>query len=401
MPDFAYRAATARGDIVRGVERGLSRPSVERVLADRGLVPLEIEIARASRRRGRLSLRRRGAEVADAIHYLATLMSAGFTLERALATTAGVAIHPDVAAALSDVQARLRAGADLADAFAAHPRCFPPVAVGMVRAGVRGGHLADALADLATHLEAEEELRQELLAALAYPALLAVVGGSALLVLLLFVLPRLAGTFGDLGAALPPATANLLRLGRLLRHGWGVLLGVGAVGAGALVLYRRSPDGRARLHRLLLHLPVVGTLRQQVTAVRFGRMLAALLRSGMPVSAAMDVGADGVTDTAAAAEIRHARAQVEAGSKLAGALGESQAFPRLFVQMVEVGEESGRLPDLLARAAAVTERDLRRGLARAVRLVEPAFIVLFGLVAGLVAYGLLQTVYGLRIDALQ
>lgn len=400
MHDFSYRAATARGEIVRGVERGSSRPSVERALAERGLLPLEIEDARVSSP-ARRSLRRRGADVADAIHYLATLMSAGFTLERALATAASVAIRPDVAAALADVQARLRAGADLGDAFAAHPRCFPPVAVGMVRAGIRGGQLTEALADLAAHLEAEEELRQELLAALAYPALLAVVGGSALLVLLLFVLPRLAVTFGDLGAALPPATAGLLRLGQLLRHGWAVLLGLGALGAAGAVLYHRSPDGRARWHRLLLALPVVGTLRQQAAAVRVGRMLAALLRSGMPVPTALDVAADGVGDATAARAIRHARARVEAGSRLADALAESRVFPRVFTQMVEVGEESGRLPDLLARAAAGGERDLRRGLARAVRLVEPVFIVLFGLVAGLVAYGLLQTIYGLRLDAFQ
>jgi len=400
MHDFSYRAATARGEIVRGVERGPSRPSVERALAERGLLPLEIEDARASSP-PRWSLRRRGADVADAIHHLGTLMSAGFTLERALETAANVAIRPDVAAALVDVQARLRAGADLGDAFAAHPRCFPPLAVGMVRAGVRGGDLTEALADLAAHLEAEEELRQELLAALAYPALLAVVGGSALLVLLLFVLPRLAVTFGDLGAALPPATANLLRLGQLLRHGWGVLLGLGAVGAAAAVLYRRSPDGRVWWHRLLLALPVVGTLRQQATAVRVGRMLAALLRSGMPVPTALDVAADGVGDATVARAIRHARERVEAGSKLADALAESRVFPRVFTQMVDVGEESGRLPDLLARAAAGGARDLRRGLARAVRLVEPVFIVLFGLVAGLVAYGLLQTIYGLRLDALQ
>jgi len=398
--EFTYRASTAGGEILRGVERGPSRASIERALVDRGLLPLEVEAVGASRKR-RPWQRQRRLDVIEAIHNLATLSAAGFTLERALGVAAGVASRADVAAALGHVRTQLRAGADLAAALAAHPRQFPPVAVGMVRAGLRGGDLSGALADLAAHLEAEEELRQEVVSALVYPALLAVVGGVALLFLLLYVLPRLAATLGDLGAGLPTSTMTLLRIGDALRHGWIVAVLLGVLGAAGWAVHRRSSRSRAALHAALLTLPVIGPLRQRGVAVRFGRMLAALLRSGMPVPAAMEVAAEGISDIAAAAELRRARARVEAGTTLAEALDGGRALPRLFVQMVEVGEESGQLPELMSRGAASAERELRRGLTRAVRLIEPVFIVLFGLIAGLVALGLLQTIYGLRVDGLR
>lgn len=397
MPDFAYRAATPAGRTLRGVEEAASAIALEDALRIRGLYPLEVSVAQ-QRRAARRGLRSRRADVVEAIRYLATLIAAGFPLDRALTTIARVVVRTDVADAIQTVRERVRAGALLADALAEQPRVFPRLAVGMARAGEQGGHLADALERLAQHLEREERLRSQLISAMLYPLLVAGVGGAAVLVLLLYVLPRFVGIIQEMGTALPPSTALLLSAGSFVGRWWPELL-LGALLAVFLsTWYRRTESGRRFSDALVLGLPVVGTLRRRLAAARFGRSLSTLLGSGLPILPALDIAASGLADAAAADEVERAREEVKAGVRLALALRRGRAFPFVFLQMVEVGEEGGRLPEMLERAAAAAEDDLERGLDRLVRLVEPAMIVAFGAVAGFIAWALLQAVYGIRVD---
>lgn len=398
MPQFAYRATTGGGHIVSGVRDAPSRPALERQLGASGLLVLSVADTPVVRRRPR-TFRSRRAEVVEAIRYLATLVEAGFPLDRALATTIRVVGRRDVAKSLTAVRDRVRDGVEFAKALDEQRRVFPRLAVGMTRAGERGGHLAEALDQLAGHLEREELLRGQVASALFYPLMVAVVGGAALMVLTLYVLPRFVAVLGDAGAALPRSTALLLGMTDALGRWWPAVL-LGTVGIGSLLLaYRRSPSGRALTDRALLRVPIVGGLRQRLAAARLGSSLATLLQSGMPILPALDVAASGLADVAAAREVRGVREDVKAGVRLADALGQGRAFPYLFVQMVELGEESGRLADMLQRAAAAAERELQRGLERLVRLVEPAMIVAFGVVAGFVALSLLQAIYGFRVEA--
>lgn len=179
MPAFAWRAASPSGRTVRGVEEAESAPALERTLGARGLYPLHVAPATAAdaepRRAG---FRGRRADVAEAVRYLATLLEAGFPLDRALAAVSRVAARRDVAGALADARERVRGGARLEQAMAAHPRVFPRFAVGMVRAGERGGQLAPALDRLAGQLEREQALRARLTSALVYPAVMTAVGAG-------------------------------------------------------------------------------------------------------------------------------------------------------------------------------------------------------------------------------
>ena len=397
MPDFAYRVVTAGGRTLRGVQEAASAAALERALSARGLFPIEVSAA-SGRRSPRRRFRSRRADVVEAIRYLATLVDAGFPLDRALGTVVRVVARADVAQALRTVREQVRSGATLADSLAEQPRTFPRLAVGMTRAGERGGHLADALGSLADHLEREEGLRAQLVSAMLYPLLMIVVGGTAVLVLVLYVLPRFVSLLDEVGAALPRSTRLLLETSAFLGQWWPVLL-LAAVAAAFLgTAYRRSAPGRAATDALLLRLPLVGPLRQRLVATRLGRSLATLLESGLPILPSLDVAADSLADTAAAREVLLAREEVRAGVPLAAALGRGRAFPYLFLQMVELGEEGGRLPEMLQRAATSAEAELQRGLERLLRLVEPAMIVAFGVVAGFVALSLLQAIYGVRVD---
>jgi general secretion pathway protein F len=394
---FAYRAATATGRIIGGTEEGTTPVDVERLLAGRGLFPLEIAPAGAPERRRR-GLQSRRADVVEAFRYLATLMEAGFPLDRALATVARVAAREDVAEAVLAVRARVRAGARLGDAMAEHPGFFPRLAVGMTQAGERGGHLPQALGRLAGQLEREMALRARLLSASLYPAAMLVVGIAAVVTLLLFVLPRLVGILDEAGAAIPASTAALLAISGAVTEWWPFLLGgLVALGMGLAAAYR-SESGQPVVDRVLLRVPVVGGLRQRLAAARLGHSLATLLGSGFPVLPALEIAAHSVSDRAAAAEVLRAREEVRAGGRLARALGRGHAFPYLFLQMVEVGEDGARLPQMLERGGTAMEQELERRLDRLIRFAEPVLILAFGVAVAFVAIALLQAIYGINAD---
>jgi len=395
VPEFAYRAATPDGRIIRGVQEATSGPLLERQLSASGLLLLDVSTAPAARRTGR-GFRSRRADVVEAVRYLATLIEAGFPLDRALGTTSRIVARRDVAQALLAARERVRSGVELATAFDEQGRIFPRLTVGMIRAGERGGHLPDALNRLAGQLEREEALRSQVLSALFYPAIVAVVGAAALLVLVLYVLPRFVAVLAEAGAALPRSTALLLATSAWLGRWWPLLLAGGVAAVFLIAAYRRSASGRLVLDELLLRVPVLGALRQRLVAARFGRSLSSLLGSGLPILPALEVAASGLSDTAASRQVRKARDDVRAGMRLAQALDQGAAFPFLFVQMVDLGEASGRLVEMLDRAAVSAERDLQQGLERLVRLVEPVMIVVFGALAGFVALSLLQAIYGFR-----
>lgn len=400
MPTFTYRASNDSGRIESGRESAASARALERTLSERGLLPIQIaEVARAERARGD-GRRSRRADVVQVIRYLATLTEAGFPLDRALGAAQRAAARADVAGTVQAVRDAVRSGSRLADALAAHPQVFPKLALGMVRAGERGGHLGVSLSRLAEQLEREQALRARVLSALLYPLVLASVGVLALMVLLVYVLPRFAVVLVDAGGELPPTTALLLGTAALLSRWWPALLGTPVLLALLVSTYYRHPAGRLRVDRALLHLPVIGPIRRHVAAVRLGRSLATLLRGGLPVLPALDVAADALADEGAAEMVRQAREEVRTGGRLAAALASREVLPPLFIQMLEVGEEGGRLPDMLERAALALEDVLERRLDRAVRLAEPIMIVAFGGAVGFVALALLQAIYGIQPETM-
>ncbi len=400
MTTFAYRAATPQGAITRGVEDATSAELLAGALTARGLLPLEVAPAASPAAPRRREWRGRQADAIDALRYLATLVAAGFPLDRALATTARVAARADVAAAVAAVRGRVRAGTALATALAEHPRIFPALAVGMTRAGERGGDLAGALARLAEQLEHDQAVRARVQAALLYPCVMLVAGSVAVVVLLGFVLPRLVEMLAETGTAPPRSTALLLAAGAAVQAWWPVLLPALVVAVALAAAYARSADGRCVVHRALLRVPVVGTLRRQRAAAHFGRALSALLGSGHPALPALDIAADTLADRAASAAVHAAREQVRAGARLSQALAAGGVFPFLFLQMVEVGEDGGRLPEMLARAAGAMEQAMERRLDALVRLIEPAMVLLFGGLVGSVALAMLQAVYSVRAEGL-
>jgi general secretion pathway protein F len=266
----------------------------------------------------------------------------------------------------------------------------------MVRAGEKSGSLDTSFQRLTLHLERESELRSKLVSMSIYPALLALVGIAAILVLVLFVLPRFSDLLLSSGAALPGTTAAVVGVAMAAQEHWWVVAAVPLLALAALAWLRTTEAGRRTSARALVLLPLVGSWRRQHLGASFARMVGELLAGGAPLILALQDARDCMTDTVAKEETDRIRVQVREGSSLHAAIADGGLFPPVLAQLVTLGEDSGRLSDFLLKAAELLERKTERTLERLVALVEPAMIVGFGGIVAVVALALLQAIYGVN-----
>ncbi|MCI0434944.1 MAG: type II secretion system F family protein [Gemmatimonadetes bacterium] len=393
MPVFAYQAVDAAGRRTRGRLSGSTVATVTRDLEARGLLALDVTEAGEAAAAGSGGSGRRG--VLEFTRAVAALLPAGMPLARALA--AGVAAAPaSLRPALESVRARVERGDDLAAALAEHPRLFSPLYVGVIRAGERSGALDGSFDRLATHLERDEELRAKLVSMSIYPALLAAVGVAAVVILVMFVLPRFAELLQSSGAALPGTTAAILSVAMAARESWRWLLVFPIALLLILTWLRTTAPGRRVAAKLLIRLPLVGAWRRQTLAASFARMVGELVAGGAPLLNALADARDCIADPVAREETERIRTRIREGSALHAAISERALFPAMLPQLVALGEEAGRLAEFLLKAADMLERRTERAVERLVALAEPGMIVLFGGLVALVALALLQAIYGVN-----
>ena len=400
MPAFRYLAIAPDGTLTRGRMEAPSEAAVVERLRRQGNLPMRTEPDAGGRpvleavlhtdlgRGGRAALNRQ--ELTELARELAVMLAAGQDLDHALrfvVETAGGARLRRVAQRVRDA---VRDGSPLAAALAQQPRSFPPLFVGLVRAGEAGGTLAETLDGLATLLERQRSLDASVRSALIYPALLLAASVGSVALLLTQVLPQFVPLFEQNGAALPGPTRALMAVGDAVSaHGAAALVLLGVLFLAARQALRQ-PGPRLAADRLLLRLPVVGPLAKEALAARFGRTLGTLMRNGMPLDAALGVVRDTLGNRAAVAAVESATASAKGGAGLAAALGAAGVFPARTAHLLRLGEETAQLGPMALRAAEIHEERTRTGLQRLVALLTPAITVVMGaLVAGIVAAMLL------------
>jgi len=388
---YAYRAAATDGRMVAGSLSATDVAAAAAMLRVKGLFALELS-EQVAATGGRPASRR---QLAIVFRSLAALVGAGVPLEKALAATLPSATGPLVPA-LERWRQALHEGASLSGAMAEPAGFIPPVVVGMLRAGERGSQLDLALEQVAGHLEQEAELRARVGQALAYPMLVAGAGVISVAVIATLVLPKFALLLSDLGQHLPPTTRLLLDLSDFLRRDGLWLLIAGAASVAALISWLRTPLGAAWATAQLLELPLIGPLRLSLATARLGRALGAMLRTGLPILAALDAARDAIGDTTLAARVGRARERVAGGATLTSALEHEAACAPGALPVLAVGEASGQLALMATRAGDLAADEAARRLATLVSLLEPALIVAFGGMVAFVAAALLQAVYALR-----
>ena len=399
MTVFAYRAADRRGQTIDGVmEAPDARAVVERLQRD-AYFPITID-AQDQRRRllgfawpetwqGRVA----GRDLVALTQQLATLVEAGLPLDRALAIQAELAPTTRLRAIMADVLRTVRGGSSLADALARHhPRPFSRLYINMVRAGEKGGVLETTLRRLSEFLAESQEFRDTLVSALIYPVMLTGVGAAAVVFLMTFVIPRFATIFKDLGATIPLPTLILLEVsGALQRYWWLIALVVG-VGVLASRMYLATPRGRLASDRLLLRLPIAGQVILKTEVARFTRILGTLLRSGIPMIGALTVAKEMLANQVLAGAVNGLADGARRGAGLAQPMADAGVFPPLAIHMVRVGEETGRLEDMLLRVAADFEADTRKLVKRLIALAEPCIILIMGVVVGFIVVAMLMAI---------
>lgn len=393
LENFSYRALRLDGSLQRGQIRAGSQGAALSELASRGLFPVELGIARTTARFG--AARIPMADLAVGLRILATLLDSGLPMRRAVAVFGSLASKP-WAPVVSTLLPALRDGRSLSAAFSESRVSVPAVIIGILRAGEAGGTVSDALRAAAQLSESTAATQSAIRSALAYPILLALAGGASIAVLVTLVLPRFARILADLGQQLPPTTRVVLALTATTQRAAvpSLLLVVSAFIF--LQLFARSESGRAAFHSALLRIPVIGSLRHAAATSRACAALAALLEGGMPIAQALSYGAIASGDGAVALRLLIARRAVIAGRALGNSLTDSQAFTDGCVRLVRAGEETGRLPAMLAHAARLEADRAAEGVRRLVRMLEPSLILTFAGVVAFVAAGLLQAVYSVH-----
>jgi general secretion pathway protein F len=395
---YRYKALSAAGENLDGQMEAGSADEVVVRLQDQGYLP--IEASRADEGGGGLGLfSRRNARELDADQILqfttqlATLLGAGQPLDRALTILLEVPETADARKVITRIREVVRGGAPLSVALDQQHGLFPRLYVNLVRAGESGGGLDDALRRLADDLERSRELRSRVINALIYPVILITLVLLSLVFLMVMVVPQFEELFASLDAELAWYTIAVLWTSNLMRQGW--WLGIIAIVLAGWWLNTKlaDPAWRLRMDARLLGMRHVGTLIARMDTARLARTLGTLVGNGVPLLTALNLSGNVLSNRVLAAALEAASAEVKGGSGLGYALGRQKVFPRLAVQMIQVGEESGEMDTLLAKVADTYDIETRNALDRLMALLVPAITVAMAAIVAAIILAVLLPIY--------
>ena len=404
MPAYRYEALDADGRSQQGLLEADTARAARSLLRQRGLIPLEIAPAVASEEEAATGWNRQlwrsrtfnTNTLSVWTSQLAGLVSSGLQLERALAALADEADRPEQQRLVASLRAEVNAGSSFARALAQHPREFDASYRAVVAAGEQGGQLGAVLDRLATDLEEREALRNKLISAALYPAIVSLFAIVIVVFLMSYVVPQVATVFAGSKRALPLLTVIMLGLSNLVRQ-WGWLVALLLTGAGAaLVQARRNDAWRERMDAAWLKLPLVGRIARGYNAARFAATLAMLAGAGVPILRALQTAAETLNNRALRADALDALVLVREGAPLAGALASKKRFPGLISMFARLGEQTGQLPAMLERAASQLSTEVQRRALRLATLLEPLLIVVMGLVVMLIVLAVLLPIIQLN-----
>ncbi|HRO28413.1 MAG TPA: type II secretion system F family protein [Luteimonas sp.] len=400
MPLYHYKALNTRGEMLEGQMEAASDREVALRLQEQGHLPVE---AKPAGEGGGLAswkalLRPKpfaGARLVQFTQQLATLLGAGQPLDRALTILLELPEEPAAKRAIAEVRDAVRGGAPLSTALERQHGTFSRLYINMVRAGEAGGSLEETLQRLADYLERSRNLRGRVVNALIYPAILVVMVALSLMFLLGYVVPQFAAMYESLDAPLPLFTRLVLAVGLIVRDWWIVLLAVPLLAIWWFERRLRDPAFRTRFDGWLLRQKLVGSLVARLETARLARTLGTLLRNGVPLMAALGIGKTVVGNRVLSADVEAAAEDVKNGVGLSTALAKGKRFPRLALQMVQVGEESGALDAMLLKTADTFEQETGQSLDRLLAALVPAITMLLALVVMVVILAVLVPIYDL------
>jgi general secretion pathway protein F len=400
MPLFEYKAVDPSGETVQGTMEAASLDLVVLKLQEAGNIPLQ---ARESGSGGfglaGLRLGRRGMssrQVGEFTQQLATLLGAGLPLDRSLQVLLDLAESDRVKRTVAEVRDRVREGGSLSDALEEQHGAFNRLFVNMVRAGEVGGTLDVTLDRLTDYLERSRELKDSVISALIYPILLLVLAAGSLILLLVYVIPQFTPIFEELGGDLPLITKIVLGVGSVLQNFWWAIILLTAL---AVTQFRRmlaDADKRFAWDGRVLEMRWVGDLVAKMETARLTRTLGTLLTNGVPLLSALSIAQNVITNTVLRREVNDAAREVKTGGGLARNLARGGHFPRLALQMISVGEETGQLDSMLMKVSDTYDIEVRNTIDRLLSVFTPVVTLLLAVLIGTIVMSVLVAILGIN-----
>ena len=392
MAIFSYRATTLDGTIREGVIEAADEKAAVEILKNTGIIPLKIAAPRESIKK-RLSLRSSKGDLLIFTTELSELLHAGLPLDRSLNILSEISESKEMKNIVQSILKSIREGSSFSDSLSRHPKVFPRLYVNMTRAGEAGGVLDVVLDKLNEFLESTKELKEHIVSAMIYPAILTVAGGASIIVLLTYVLPKFSLIFAELGGSLPLSTKIILTFSNGLKsYWWAVTL---SILAGWIIFksYIKSDTGKYKWDAFKLK--AVGEVIQKLETARFCRTLGTLLKSGVPLLQALTNAKDVISNRVIASAIDGVLKGAKEGKGIAVPLSEAHVFPPLALSMIKVGEETGQLDSMLLKVASTYEKGLRVAIKRFVSLFEPVVILGMGLIIGFIVISMLMAIFSM------
>ena len=400
MPAYSFEALDPQGQTRRGVLEADTARHARSQLRAQDWVPLKIDLQQAAKTGLQTVIWESKVFGNDALavwtRQLAGLVGAGLPLERALSTLSQEAETPRQRDLVSALREEVNAGATFAKALAQHPREFSAIYLAVIAAGEQSGHLDMVLESLAEDLQTQQALRNKLLAATLYPAIVSVVALLIVFFLLTYVVPQVAQVFSSNQQALPWLSTFMLGLSALVQSLWLWVLLLVVVVTWVLRLALRQSAFRQRFDAAWLQLPLIGRLSRGYNAARFASTLAMLAAAGVPILKALQAASDTLSNAAMRRDAQEAYAMVREGAPLASALAQHARFPRLLVMFARLGEQTGTLPTMLQRTAQQLGEEVQRRAMQLATILEPLLIVVMGAVVMLIVLAVMLPIIQLN-----
>jgi general secretion pathway protein F len=400
MAEYLYKATTPAGQSVEGSMEGKDEATVVQSLHLLGYIPIRItstsEKGPGFRWSSFLPQRVGIKNVLLFTQEFSTLVSAGLPIDRSLDILGGLTENGRLREAIKDILKRVEGGDSLAEALGQYPRIFPKLYVNMVKAGESGGFLEAILSRLAQYLQSTKEIKEYLISVMIYPLVLTLVSGLSITIMVTFVIPRFAKVFSDMGQTIPLPTQIMLATSHLVRSYWWAGVGFVALIYFGLKMYTKDEERKWRWDRFKLKWIAVGDLIKKVEVARFARTLGTLLQSGVSILPALTLVKEISQNEAISRSIGHIHDRLRGGKGISKSLEESGIFPPLAVHMIGVGEETGRLDEMLLKVAETYEENVQTAMKRFVSLLEPLIILLMGGVVGFIVISMLLAIFSIN-----
>lgn len=397
MKRFIYKAKDKTGKLVTGEVEASTIEVAAKLVHGRGLVVIGLTPVRESlfgiikKLRERITV----GDVTTFTRQLATMINAGLPITDALVilrTQTSGAMQKVVAQILSDVEG----GESLSTSLSRHPKVFSPTYIALIKSGELGGVIDEVLARLADNMEKQQEFRGKVSGALIYPAIIVVGMFVVAIVMMVFVIPKLMSLYVEFNAKLPMATKILITISNAFVKFWPIFLVVGVVGFYAFLAYRRTPKGRRKTDELIFKLPIIGELQKQIVLTELTRTLSLMVGSGVSILDALNISAGVVGNVVLSDALKDAAKQVEKGFPIAYSFSKHpEAFPFILSQMIAVGEETGKMQEVLQKVSHVFEIESDQKVKALTSAIEPLVMIILGLGVGFLVIAIILPIYNL------